>query len=138
MVDVFGNTNHPNATFFTGKVGFNWAFVASGNDATDIAVAEVGLPPSALDNSQRNVLLNEFSIKNVFTTEITTVWPGIDQTLLNAYLANTEAPGYFGGKTGFIAAGVSPGATWDVLANRIKVLAPYNPKTISQLVVTFK
>jgi len=138
VVDVFGNTNHPNAKFFTGNVGFNWAFVASGNDATDIGVAEVGLPPSALDNGQRDVLLKEFSIKNVFTNEIETVWPGIDQTLLNAYLANTEAPGYFGGKTGFIAAGVSPGATWDVLANRIKVLAPYNPKTISQLVVTFK
>ena len=138
VVDVYGNTNHPNAILFSGNVGFNWAFVASGNDVTDIGVAEVGLPPSDLDESDRDVLLKDYSIKNVFTTEINSVWPGIDPDLLAAYLTNTAAPGYFDNKNGFISGGVSPGAEWDVLTNRLTALSPYNPKSTSELVVTFK
>lgn len=138
VVDVYGNTNHPNAILFSGNVGFNWAFVASGNDVKNIGVAEVGLPPSMLNKSDRETLLKEYSIKNVFTKEITSVWPGIDQKLLAAYLTNTSAPGYFDGKKGFIAGGVSPGADWDLLNNRLNALSPYNPKTTSELVVNFK
>ncbi len=138
VVDVYGNTNHPNAILFSGNVGFNWAFVASGNDVKDIAVAEVGLPPSALDESDREVLLKEYSVKNVFTSEINSVWPGINQNLLAAFLTNTSAPGYFDNKKGFIAGGVSPGADWDVLTARLNSLSPYNPKNTSDLAVTFK
>jgi len=138
VVDVYGNTNHPNAILFSGNVGFNWAFVASGNDVKDIAVAEVGLPPSALNESDREVLLKEYSVKNVFTSEINSVWPGINQNLLAAFLTNTSAPGYFDNKKGFIAGGVSPGADWDVLIARLNSLSPYNPKNTSELAVTFK
>jgi hypothetical protein len=138
VVDVFGNTNHPNAILFSGNAGFNWAFVASGNDVKNIGVAEVGLPPSQLNETDRNVLLKEYAIKNVFTREITTLWPGINQTLLNAYLSNTAAPGYFDNKKGFVVGGKSPGADWDVLASRLSTLSPYNPKNISDLVVNFK
>ncbi len=138
VVDVFGNTNHPNAILFSGNAGFNWAFVASGNDVKNIGVAEVGLPPSKLDKTDRTVLLKEYAIKNVFTKEITTLWPGIDQSLLDAYLTNTAAPGYFDNKKGFVAGGKSPGADWDVLTNRLASLSPYNPKDISELVVNFK
>ena len=137
VVDVYGNSNHPNAKFFTSTVGFNWAFVASGNDSKDIGVAEVGLPPSTLDNGDRKVLLKDYSIKNVFATQITTVWPGVDQNALAAYLSNTAAPGYFGSK-GFISGGTSPGAEWNTLASRLDLLSPYNPKEISNLAVTFK
>ncbi len=137
VVDVFGNTNHPNAILFSGNVGFNWAFVASGNEMKDIAVAEVGLPPSSLNATDRSVLLKDYSIKNVFTTEINSVWPGIDPNLLAAYLTNTSAPGYFD-KKGFIAGGTSPGADWDVLTTRLNSLSPYNPKSISELSVSFK
>jgi hypothetical protein len=69
-VDVFGNSDHPNAQFFTERTGFSWSFVASGFNDQNIAVAEVGLPPSALDESTREVLLKEYSIKNVLTEEI--------------------------------------------------------------------
>ncbi len=138
VVDVYGNTNHPNAILFSGNVGFNWAFVASGNDVKDIAVAEVGLPPSVLNESDREVLLKEYSVKNVFTSEINSVWPGINQNLLAAFLTNTSAPGYFDNKKGFIAGGVSPGADWDVLTARLNSLSPYNPKNTSDLAVTFK
>lgn len=137
VVDVYGNSNHPNAILLTGNAGFNWAFVASGNDPANIGVAEVGLPPSTLDSDDRAVLLKEYSIKNVFTNEITAVWPGIDQDLLAAYLSTTAAPGYFNNH-GFISGGKSPGTAWDALAKRLDSLSPYNPKETSNLTLTFK
>lgn len=138
VVDVYGNSNHPNAILFAGNTGFNWAFVASGSDPREIGVAEVGLPPSDLDESDRNVLLKDYSIKNVFTNEINTVWPGLDPALLDMYLQNTAAPGYFNNKAGFLSGGVSPGPEWDELASRLENLSPYNPLETSNLMVTFK
>lgn len=136
VVDVFGNSNHPNAILFTGTAGFNWAFVASGHDTKNIGVAEVGLPASTLDSDDRQVLLKEYSIKNVFTDEITTAWPEIDQQSLSLYLKSTAAPGYFGDE-GFLSGGVSPGPDWDVLNARLEALTPYNPQAVSALEVTF-
>ena len=138
VVDVYGNSNHPNVIFISGNKGFNWAFVASGNEVKDIGVAEVGLPPSSLDNTDHNVLLKEYSIKNVFVNEINTVWPGIDPALVAGYLKETAAPGYFSKKNGFISGGVSPGAEWDVLAPRLDALTPYSPKLTSELTLEFK
>ncbi len=138
IVDVYGNSSHPNAILFSGKVGFNWAFVASGNEPKDLGVAEVGLPPSTLNSTDRAVLLKEYSIKNVFTSEINAAWPGLDPILLAKYLKNTAAPGYFSNKKGFISGGVSPGAEWDALAGRLDGLKPYSPKTTSELVLNFK
>jgi hypothetical protein len=137
VVDVYGNSNHPNAALFTTTHGFNWAFVASGNETKDVGVAEVGLPSSSLNTSDRNVILKENSIKNVFTREITAIWPGIDQNLLAQYLKNTAAPGYFD-NGGFISGGTSPGAAWDALASRLPNLSPYNPKEVSEMKVSFK
>ncbi len=137
VVDVFGNSNHPNAVFFTNTKGFNYAFVASGNELSDIGVAEVGLPASNLDSNDRKVLLKDNSVKNVFTKGITAIWPGIDQKVLAAYLKNTAAPGYFN-KKGFIAGGVSPGADWNTLATRLEAMTPYSPLQTSNLAVKFK
>lgn len=137
VVEVYGNSNHPNAVFFSGQRGFNWAFVAAGNDAANIGVAEVGLPPSALDKSDRTTLLKEYSIKNVFTNEIHAAWPWLNPTDVAAYLKNTSAPGYFD-KNGFVSGGKSPGAGWDALTLKLDGLTPYNPKATSALVVTFK
>lgn len=137
VVDVFGNSNHPNAVFFSGAVGFDWVFVASGSDTKNVGVAEVGLPPSLLDESNRTVLLKDYSIKNVFTNEINAVWPGLDPSILKTYLTNADAPGYFN-KTGFIAGGVSPGANWDTFAARLNALGPYNPLQTNNLTINFK
>ena len=137
VVDVYGNSNHPNAILFSGTPGFNWAFVASGNDVQDAGVAEVGLPASTLDSDNREVLLKDYSIKNVFTNEIKAVWPNIDQQLLDVYLKSTAAPGFFD-NGGFVSGGESPGEEWNVLADRLEDLTPYNPKEVSELTVTFK
>lgn len=136
-IDVYGNSNHPNATFFAGDSGFNWAFVASGSESMDIGVAEVGLPPSNLDEPSKETLLDYYSIKNVFTREIYQVWPNIDQASIDAYLYNTGAPGYFDDH-GFVSGGESPSEAHDALASRLNSLSPYNPKEVSNLSIVFK
>ena len=137
IIDVYGNSDHPNAIFFAGNSGFNWAFVASGMKDLDIGVAEVGLPPSNLDEPSRSVLLEYYSIKNVFTREIYDVWPYIDSTAVAAYLYNTDAPGYFD-NYGFVSGGTSPGSEYDEIESRLPNMSPYNPKEISNLAIVFK
>lgn len=136
FVDVYGNTSHPNAKLFTSTTGYNWAFVASGEDKGEVAAAEVGLPLSTLDATGREVLLEEYSIRNVFINEVKSVWPNASDELLNAWLTNTEAPGFFN-KQGFVQGGTAPGAEYDGVAERLPGLAPYNPKTIANLQIVF-
>jgi hypothetical protein len=136
IVSVFGNSEHPNAKFFTGETGFDWAFTAAGKNSTDIGVAEVGLPSNTLNSSSRNVLLVENSIKNVFTEQIYAVWPWIDSTSVNTYLYNTEAPGFFN-HYGFVQGGTIPNPEYGILLNTIAELTPYNPYEINQLEVEF-
>ena len=135
-VDVYGNSSHPNAKFLTEKVGYNWAFVAAGSKSRDIGVAEVGLPLSTVDAEDRSVLLGEYSIYNVLYNEVKTVWPHASDELLDAWLTNTQAPGYFNGD-GFIRGGTSPGDEFLPLVDRIGDLTPYNPKTIAGLEIRF-
>ncbi|HKK63515.1 MAG TPA: hypothetical protein VJ951_13195 [Bacteroidales bacterium] len=136
FVDVYGNSSHPNAKLLTATTGYNWAFAASSEDNRDVAVAEVGLPLSTIDAVGRDQLLVEHSIKNVFTNEVLAVWPNASQELIDAWLTNTEAPGYFDGN-GFIQGGDSPGDEYSDVENRILGLSPYNPKSIAQLEIMF-
>ncbi len=143
IVDVYGNSNHPDAYLFLEEPkGFSWAFVASGNNNTNIGVAEVGLPLSSLDESSRPVLLVDNSIKNVFTTQIREwvfqtygVYPS--EETLDTLLVDTEAPGFFN-SAGFIQGGEAPNDSYTELASNVEVLVPYNPFKISQLTITFK
>lgn len=141
-VDVFGNSDHPNAQFLTERTGFSWSFVASGSESQNIAVAEVGLPPSAIDESDREVLLKEYSMKNVLTEEINEWFYdsfGIhpDGSELAAYLQNADAPGFFA-EQGFLQGGISPGEEYNELVGSIDQLSPYNPKSVNELVIEFK
>ncbi len=137
FVDVFGNSDHPNARFFAGPDGMNWAFAASGHDTENIGVAEVGLPPSNADLTSRDAILGYYSIRNTFQRRIYAAWPGIDSTEVEQYLEDTEAPGYFN-QFGFVAGGESPGTEYDPLEARIQFLNPYNPKEIRNLEIEFK
>ena len=136
QVDVFGNSSHPNAKFLTEKVGYNWAFVTSGSLQQDIAMVELGLPLSTVDSDDRAVLLEENSIYNVLYNEVMTIWPNSSEELLNAWLTNTEAPGYFN-NGGFIQGGEAPGDQFLPLVERIAELVPYNPMTIANLEINF-
>ena len=136
IVDVYGNSSHPNAKFLTEKVGYNWAFVASGSEVDDAGVAEVGLPLSTLDAEGRAVLLEEYSVYNVLYNEVKTIWPHASEELLDAWLTNAEAPGFFS-EDGFIQGGEAPGEEWLPLVDRIQGLSPYNPKAIANLEINF-
>ena len=136
-IDVYGNTEHPNAKFFSSESGFDWAFVASSNESSNIGVAEVGLPSDSLDSDDRTILLKDHSIKNVFEQQISGTWPNLDSTSIANYLQNTSAPGYFN-NSGFMQGGVSPGIEWDALYQRTISLTPYNPASIKELSILFK
>lgn len=136
MVTLYGNSLHPNAMFFTNQTGFNWAFVAAANEALDIAVAEVGLPPMDLDASNRETLLGTYSIQNVLSNQILSVWPTINPEVLNAYLYHTQAPGYFS-QQGFVQGGTAPSTAWQSLEQQILTLMPYNPTHLLNLVIGF-
>ncbi len=138
IVDVYGNSNHPAALFFNaGNSGFNWAFVASGNETKNIGVAEVGLPASNLDTDSRTKILKDNSIYNVFNTLIKEAYPEATDSIIAPYLKNTNAPGYFK-SSGFMSAGVSPSTDYEILEANIENLTPYNPIQISNLKVEFK
>jgi len=137
VIDVYGNSDHPNAIMIAGKAGFDWAFVASGDNNTNLGVAEVGLPPTNLDEPSRNILLGYYSIKNVLTREIYSVWPDIDEQSVEAFLFNASAPGYFD-NGGFVAGGTAPGTGYERIEPRLMYLSPYNPKEITNLNILFK
>ncbi|MCD4735669.1 MAG: hypothetical protein K8R53_06465, partial [Bacteroidales bacterium] len=136
-ISVYGNSEHPNAQFFTNEVGFDWAFTASSHEIKNIAVAEVGLPPNTLSSYSRQVILEEYSIKNVFTEQIYELWPWIDTTTVQSYLYHTEAPGYFD-YAGFVQGGLAPADEYAPLENIVLGLTPYNPKEIYLLEIAFK
>lgn len=137
VVDVYGNSDHPYAKFFTEKSGYSWAFVASGNEKENYGVAEVGLPFRTVNSSSRAVLLEEYAIKDVFTREIQEAHPQATQEQIDYFLQNTEAPGFFA-QGGFVQGGTSPDSKYDELLERIGQLAPYNPKNIADLEISFK
>jgi len=142
IVEVFGNSNHPNATFHSGDyMGFNWAFVGAADTLNNISVAEVGLPASTLDSDSRQVILVDNSIKNVFTREISAwifeEWGFVPtEEQLEPYLQNTNAPGYFS-NGGFVAAGTAPNSNYSAIEAAILELVPYNPLSVTNLKVEF-
>ena len=141
-IDVFGNSDHPNAQFFTERTGFSWSFVASGLDSQNIGVAEVGLPPSTLDEADRDILLRDYSIQNVLTAEINewfmdNLGMHPDSSDLAAYLQNADAPGFFN-EEGFVQGGTSPGEQYTELVGQIDNLSPFNPKNVNELQIEFK
>ena len=142
IVDLFGNSNHPDANFFTDETGFNWAFVASCHRENDIAVAEVGLPKSDLNSDSRSTILKDYSVKNVLTQQVTDwlyeEWSVIPTPeLIDSYLQNAVAPGYFD-TNGFIQGGEAPNGDYSELERNIQNLSPYNPLSISTLTIEFK
>jgi len=142
IVDVYGNSAHPNATLFNSGTGFDWAFVASSNEIEQLAVAEVGLPPYDLDESSREVILEDYSIYNVLASLIEDWYyeqhgTQIDSLTLASYLENAEAPGYFN-QDGFIQSGQAPIEDYKPLEQNIESLSPYNPLSIAELKLEFK
>lgn len=142
IVDVFGNSNHPNAHFFTDDKGFSWSFVASGNQESNISVAEVSLPPCTLNTDARETILKDYSIKNVLTDQINEWFlerfgfRPHEEDLAN-YLRNADAPGFFD-EAGFIQGGSAPSEDYNNLIERMNSLTPYNPSEINELSISLE
>ena len=66
-----------------------------------------------------------------------TIWPHASDDILNAWLTNTEAPGFFN-RHGFIQGGEAPSEDYLPLVRRISELTPYNPAEIASLEINFK
>ncbi len=146
IVDVYGNSNHPDAYLFLEEPkGFSWAFVAAGNNTINVGVAEVGLPLSSLNETARQVILVDNSVKNIFTEQITKwalqTYPDADSAAVAVIVADllvdTEAPGFFN-SAGFIQGGEAPNNSYNELVSNIELLTPYNPFNISELIIEFK
>jgi hypothetical protein len=144
IIDMFGNSNHPNASFSDStesNLGLNYVFTASGNYINDYSCAEVGLPPMSLNSSSRQELLKTYSIKNVFIDAIANQYNKSSEEVENYIeennlMQNITPPGYFANGR-FLSSGDLPEERYNELVNRINLLTPYSPSTISQLNVQF-
>ncbi len=140
--DVYGNTQHPNAwLLLPDHKGYDWAFVASAFPSEEIAVAQVGLPPDTLDESSRNVLLEDYSVYNVLRNEINQwyyqqygQYP--DSTLLSQYLVNAQAPAHFTNR-GFVPQALAINPMFKDLESFIATLSPYNPRDVADMRILF-
>ena len=137
IVEVFGNSNHPNLTLVNESLTTdrNYAFVARADETNEIAVAEVALPPSSVET---NDVMDDYSLFAVFEAEINSA--GItDQNQIDAHLANALPPAYFDNKTGFLGAGESvpdnDGFTSEFID--LSEMSPFAPKDIADLSVSF-
>ena len=138
IIDVYGNSNHPNAWFIIDNpIGYNWAFVASSDRTQKIGIAEVGLPVSELLDFDRAAILETNSIKNVFNAQIKKKYPNLPQTYIDNYLKNTDAPGYFSDQS-FVQAGTAPSANYTTLYERTKSMKPYQPWAVTYLTINFQ
>jgi len=138
VIDVYGNSNHPNAKFFANdEVGFNWAFVATSDMNANIGIAEVALPPSNLTATDRETILKTYSLRNVFNNQIRKSYPDLNQFFIDRYLMNTQAPGYFA-NSGFVAAGTAPTTAYSAIQSRMDKLTPYQPSYVSSMSINFK
>jgi hypothetical protein len=138
ILDIRGNSNHPNAWFVVeDEKGVNWAFVASSDCLQNIGVAHVGLPPSNSAATDRTTLLETYSIKNVFQKQIKKKFPFLNQSYIDAYLYHTNAPGYFANQQ-FVQSGTQPNANYAPLYQRTTTLVPYQPASISSLSISFQ
>lgn len=135
IVEVYGNSEHPNMNLFTNQTGFEWAFVAASDKMQNIGVAEVGLPSNTLNTNSRSEILVDNALQTVFSNQIATL--GYTQEDIDRYLYNTEAPGFFN-NYGFVQGGTAPNNNYNTIVSKIGDLTPYNPSEIANLSISFK
>lgn len=144
LIDIYGNSTHPNAQFISENVGFSYTFVASADNALNIASAEVGLPSLEIDSDNRAILLDDNSVYNILEPEVVALLnahPELDSLtkkyIYDLALQDAVPPAYFNAD-GFVSAGTLPNESYTEVAGRIKNLTPYSPKAVAELQVLFK
>ncbi|WP_421763127.1 hypothetical protein [Ekhidna sp.] len=135
IVDVMGNSNHPNIEIidpnYTG--GRNYAFVARGDESTDLGVAKLALPPSSTTTDD---VLVDFSVFAVLEAEINAV-ADLDQSIIDAILEEAQSPAYFN-NNGFITSGVDNKPTsFDADFVDLSGMNPFVPNNVKNLTIDF-
>lgn len=144
IVDVWGNSNHPNAVFIdTIKApGRNYAFVAHGDTARDIGVAELAIVPSTVTTN--DTILTGFALYDVLFEELETVWgpfTSTDSANVAGFLQEAKAPGYFMDTRGFVSAGncptpCDPGFTTSFID--LSGLTPFIPNDVANQTISWR
>lgn len=135
IVDVMGNSNHPNIVIidedFTG--GRNYAFVARGDESTDLGVAKLALPPSSTTTDD---VLVTYSVFAVLEAEINAV-ADLDQDTIDEILAEAHSPAYFN-NNGFITSGTdNKPASFDAAFVDLTGMNPFVPNDVKNLTIDF-
>lgn len=136
IVDVRGNSNHPNLVLFDANIttGRNYAFVGRGDDVKDIGVLKLALPPS---NVTIEDVFTDYNIHDVLEDEINAV-ANLDQAIIDEILRETHSPAYFNENDGFLTSG--EGNEPDGFSNSFVDLSgmyPFVPVDIRDLEVDF-
>jgi hypothetical protein len=144
IVEVYGNSNHPNAVFTDPTtVGFDYAFTGRADTTKNIGVVNLGLPPTTLNSTDS--VFTTYSIYNLLSTEYHKVWdPFADtpdkklwlNTTISGLLKTAQIPAYFR-NSGFIGCGSTlPDGFTSSFVN-ISSLKPYVPLDIKNLKIVF-
>lgn len=144
IVEVYGNSNHPNVDDGKGFVlgNINYAFRARGNTLDNYAVAEVCLPPSTVTSTAS--MFTNYSVKTVLgTLAKAAVKKAYNITLTDAqlepYLKNSNPPGFFISDE-FKSAGTVPAGQESKFTTAfvdLSSMSPYVPKEVRDLKVMF-
>ena len=138
IVDVVGNSNHPGFELFDPNFtgGRNYAFVGRGDEALDIGVINLSLPPSSVNT---NDVLDIYSVYNVLFAEIENATSGLLTTQqIDDILAEANSPAYFNDAQGFVTSGLDNQPS-DFTNQFIDLsnLNPFVPEDIRTLQVEF-
>ena len=140
---AYGNANFPDAKVFNNETGYNIAIVAAGtnspisvssNSRQIIGTAEIGLPSNYLNSTDRKVILEDYSMKNVFANQL--MQTEMDPGGVELCLMGTSVPCYYDGIPSL--ATISPGPEYNECETALKSLVPFNPSDVTNLQINFK
>jgi len=140
IINFIGSSNNPNVTLYdTDLVGKNWSFRGKADLAKNLAVLELALPETELENTE-NMMLN-FSLKNVILQELKNEYDYIglsDEEILadrNINAANIESPSFFNSE-GFEGSGANIPTKYTHLSD-FSNLAPFIPLEVKNYEIEF-
>ncbi|HBX49990.1 MAG: hypothetical protein A2275_19250 [Bacteroidetes bacterium RIFOXYA12_FULL_35_11] len=141
LVTLWGNSNHPAAIILDPSlVGKDYAFIAHADAALNTGCAQVAITPTDV-NTTTNIF-STYSVYSVLNSAINTVYPGLPQNQIDAYLANTDAPAYFVAPQGFVSCGTnvpaSPAGAFSASFVNLSGLTPYVPYDVKNLSISFQ
>ncbi|MFC2125718.1 hypothetical protein ACFLU5_12995 [Bacteroidota bacterium] len=139
IVEIFGNSNHPTITIIGNNYNGarNYAFVGRADEANDIGVAQVAMPPSSVVTNEG--IFENYSIRKVLEEEVFIAFGTSLPSILDPFLVNSDPPGYFVKGKGFEGSGDNvpddTGFTEEFID--LSNLKPYVPNSIQYMSVDF-